>query len=124
MPRSPRRFRIKRHPLFHVCTKCGGEGLVDARLAALTDDAVLGRTCPKCDGHGEVPAPPMRAPWVLRDAARPAFLGQYTTHALALAAVNAKLREEAGRPIVDISVAEVREAMTTRRAAREAAARA
>ena len=124
MPRSPRRFRIKRHPLLHVCPKCGGEGLVDARLAALTDDAVLGRTCPKCDGRGEVRAPEVRSPWVMRDAARPAFLGQYATHALALAAVDRKLAQEAGRPIVDISVAEVREAMTTRRAAREAAARA
>lgn len=62
-----------------------------------------------------------RAPWVMRDASRPAFLGQYATHALAVAAVNAKLRGEHGAPIVDISVAEIREAMTTRRAAREAA---
>ena len=123
MPRSPRRFRIKRHPLFHVCAKCGGEGLVDEPMRY--DGHVAGYvTCPKCNGRGEVWAPEVGPLWVLRDATRPAFLGQYTTHALALAAVDAKLREEAGRPIVDISVAEVREAMTTRRAAREAAARA
>jgi hypothetical protein len=47
-----------------------------------------------------------RSPWVMRDRQRPAFLGHYATHALAIAAVDAKLSEETGIP--------------TRRAIREA----
>lgn len=45
-------------------------------------------------------------PWKLRDASRPAFLGQYASHALAIAAIDAKLSIESGIP--------------TRRAIREA----
>lgn len=114
-PRAPRRFKIKRHPIWHVCAQCGGAGLVDEPMRYDCHVAAV-VTCDLCHGRGEV-----RAPWVMRDASRPAFLGQYATHALAVAAVNAKLRAEHGAPIVDISVAEIREAMTTRRAAREAA---
>ena len=110
-PRAPRRFKIKRHPIWHACAQCGGERLFaeamryDSHVAAVV-------TCDLCHGRGEVRAPEVRSPWVMRDASRPAFLGQYATHALALAAVNAKLRTEAGRPIVDISAAEIREAMS------------
>ena len=49
-------------------------------------------------------------PWVLRDRSRPAYLGHFATHALALAAVDRKLAEERGYVP---SVAEIREAMTT-----------
>lgn len=114
-PRAPRRFKIKRHPIWHVCAQCGGASAIDepmrydGHVAAVVAAVV---TCDRCNGRGEVRAPEVRAPWVMRDASRPAFLGHYATHALALAAVNAKLRAERGAPIVDISVAEIREAMT------------
>lgn len=119
-PRPSRRFKIKRRPLFHVCAQCGGAGLVDEPMRYDGHVAAV-VTCDRCNGRGEVRATEVRSPWAMRDASRPAFLGQYATHALAVAAVSAKLRAEHGAPIVDISVAEVREAMTTRRAAREAA---
>ena len=48
-------------------------------------------------------------PWVLRDRSRPAYLGHFATHALALAAVNAKLRDERG---FSLTRREVREAMS------------
>ena len=51
-----------------------------------------------------------RSPWVLRDRSRPAYLGHFATHALALAAVERKLADERGYVP---SVAEIREAMTT-----------
>ena len=51
-----------------------------------------------------------RSPWVLRDRSRPAYLGHFATHALALAAVDRKLAQERGYVP---SVAEIREAMTT-----------
>lgn len=119
-PRAPRRFKIKRHPIRHVCAQCGGAGMIDEPMRHDGHVAAV-VTCDRCHGRGEVRAPWVSSPWAMRDASRPAFLGQYATHALAIAAVNAKLCEEAGRRLVDISVAEVREAMTTRRAAREAA---
>ncbi|KAB5323507.1 hypothetical protein ACFDTO_31225 [Microbacteriaceae bacterium 4G12] len=50
-----------------------------------------------------------RSPWVLRDRSRPAYLGHFATHDLALAAVDRKLAEERGYVP---SVAEIREAMT------------
>lgn len=51
-----------------------------------------------------------RSPWVLRDRSRPAYLGQYARHDLAIAAVDRKLADERGYvPSVD----EIREAMTT-----------
>ena len=118
-PRAPRRFKIKRHPIWHVCAQCGGVGLVDEPMRyggcfvlPLRGHVAAIVTCDVCHGRGEVRAPEVRSPWVMRDASRPAFLGQYATHALALAAVNAKLRDEHGAPIVDISVAEVRKAMS------------
>ena len=49
-------------------------------------------------------------PWVLRDRSRPAYLGHFARHDLAIAAVNAKLAVERGYVP---SVAEIREAMTT-----------
>ena len=119
-PRAPRRFKIKRHPIWHVCAQCGGAGMVDEPMRYDGHVAAI-VTCDRCHGRGEVRAPEVRSPWVMRDASRPAYLGHFATHALALAAVNAKLRDEHGAPIVDISVAEIHEAMTTRRAAREAA---
>lgn len=51
-----------------------------------------------------------RSPWVLRDRSRPAYLGHFATHALALAAVDRKLAVERGYVP---SVVEIREAMTT-----------
>ena len=51
-----------------------------------------------------------RSPWVLRDRSRPAYLGHFARHDLAIAAVNRKLANERGYvPSVD----EIREAMTT-----------
>lgn len=50
-----------------------------------------------------------RSPWVLRDRSRPAYLGHFATHALALAAANRKLAEERGYVP---SVAEIREVMS------------
>ncbi len=46
-------------------------------------------------------------PWVLKDAARPAFLGQYETHALAIQAIDRKVADERGVP----TLREIREAM-------------
>ena len=40
----------------------------------------------------------MRAPWVLRDRTRPAYLGQYRTHERALAAMDNIIRVERGVP--------------------------
>ena len=51
-----------------------------------------------------------RSPLVLRDRSRPAYLGHFATHALALAAVDRKLAQERGYVP---SVAEIRERMTT-----------
>ena len=51
-----------------------------------------------------------RSPWVLRDRSRPAYLGHFARHDLAIAAVNAKLRDERG---FSLTRREVREAMTT-----------
>ena len=51
-----------------------------------------------------------RSPWVLRDRSRPAYLGHFATHALALAAVDRKLADERG---FSFTRREVREAMTT-----------
>lgn len=56
-----------------------------------------------------------RSPWVLRDRSRPAYLGHYATHALAIAAVDRKLADERGYVP---SVAEIREAMRYTDAAR------
>jgi len=50
-----------------------------------------------------------RSPWVLRDRSRPAYLGHFATHALALAAVERKLAEERGYVPTR---AEIREAMS------------
>ena len=50
-----------------------------------------------------------RSPWVLRDRSRPAYLGHFATHALALAAVDRKVAQERGYVP---SVAEIREAMS------------
>lgn len=49
-----------------------------------------------------------RAPWVMRDRSRPAFLGHYVSFERAIAAVDAKLSQEAGIP----TRAEIREAMS------------
>ena len=51
-----------------------------------------------------------RSPWVLRDRQRPAYLGHFARHDLAIAAVDRKLADERGYVP---SVAEIREAMTT-----------
>lgn len=50
-----------------------------------------------------------KSPWVLRDRSRPAYLGHFATHALALAAVDRKLAEERGYVP---SVEEIRGAMS------------
>lgn len=50
-----------------------------------------------------------RSPWVLRDRSRPAYLGHFATHTLALAAVDRKLAEERGYVPTR---AEIREAMS------------
>ena len=51
-----------------------------------------------------------RSPWVLRDRSRPAYLGHYARHDLAIAAVDRKLTDERGYVP---SRREIREAMTT-----------
>ena len=51
-----------------------------------------------------------RSPWVLRDRSRPAYLGHFARHDLAIAAVDRKLAEERG---FSLTRREVREAMTT-----------
>ena len=57
-----------------------------------------------------------RSPWVLRDAERPHFLGQYARHDLAIAAVSAKLREERGlAPALDLDRDEILAEMRRRR---------
>lgn len=43
-------------------------------------------------------AEPKRSPWALRDAARPAYVGQFATHERAVLAVSNQLRAEAGLP--------------------------
>lgn len=54
----------------------------------------------------------MRSPWILRDKARPAFVGHYARLDLALNAIGAKLREERGlAPAIDFTVDEILEAM-------------
>ena len=55
-----------------------------------------------------------RSPWVVRDRERPAFVGQYATLALAIRAIDNTVRRERGMPDrLDISVAEIREAMAS-----------
>ena len=49
-------------------------------------------------------------PWVLRDRSRPAYLGHFARHDLAIAAVDQKLADERG---FSLTRREVREAMTT-----------
>lgn len=57
-----------------------------------------------------------RSPWILRDAERPHFLGQYARHELAIAAVSAKLREEHGlAPALDLDRDEIIAEMRRRR---------
>ena len=51
-----------------------------------------------------------RTPWVLRDRSRPAYLGHFARHDLAIAAVDRKVAEERGYVPTR---AEIREAMTT-----------
>jgi len=59
-------------------------------------------------------------PWVLRDTESPSFLGQYASHAAAIAAVSARLRHERGlAPALDLETSEIREAMQRRREERE-----
>lgn len=50
-----------------------------------------------------------RSPWVLRDRSRPAYLGHFARHDLAIAAVDRKLADERGYVP---SVEEIREAMS------------
>lgn len=54
-----------------------------------------------------------RHPWVLRDRSRPAYLGHYETHELALAAVYRKVRQEKNLPSID----EIKAAMRPERPA-------
>ena len=41
---------------------------------------------------------PTGSPWAMRDRSRPSWLGQYPTHAAAIAAIDAKLADERGVP--------------------------
>lgn len=51
-------------------------------------------------------------PWAVKDAARPAFVGQYATHELAMMAIDNVVRGERGMPArLPITRAEIREAM-------------
>lgn len=88
--RAPRRFVIKRHPLFTRCRACDGSG---------SFDTPAGRSigaCWTCSGDGRVPAAPISHPWALKDRARPAYVGQFADLAAALAAVSRRLKMEAG----------------------------
>lgn len=54
----------------------------------------------------------VRAPWALKDRARPAFVRSYSTHAKAILAADNIVRRERGMPDrLDISVDEIRAAM-------------
>lgn len=60
-------------------------------------------------------SPGARQPWKLRDAARPAFLGQYSTLDVACRAMDNTIRREAGMPErIAVSAAEVQAAMRQR----------
>lgn len=62
-------------------------------------------------------SPGARQPWKLRDAARPAFLGQYSTLDVACRAMDNTIRREAGMPErIAVSAAEVQAAMRQRAA--------
>ena len=55
---------------------------------------------------------PVRAPWALKDRARPAFISSHSTHERALRAADNIVRRERGMPDrLDISVDEIRAAM-------------
>lgn len=57
----------------------------------------------------------MRSPWALRDVARPAYVGQFTTHERAILAMSNQLRAEAGLPPrLSITVPEILAAMGKR----------
>lgn len=66
---------------------------------------------------------PNPSPWAVKDAERPAFVGQYARLDLAVKAIDAKLREEKGAPaplFTDPSdTDEILAEMRKRRAARE-----
>lgn len=52
-------------------------------------------------------------PWIVKDAARPAFLGHYATHSRALMAIDNIVRADRGMPPrLDVNVDEIREAMS------------
>lgn len=51
-------------------------------------------------------------PWKLADASRPAYIGNYATHAAALRAIDDKVRDERGLPRVPVSRREIRQAMS------------
>lgn len=55
-----------------------------------------------------------RSPWIVKDRERPAFVGQYATHALAMRAIDNTVRRERGMPDrLNVSAAEIREAMAS-----------
>lgn len=60
-------------------------------------------------------------PWVMRDAERPSFVGQYTRHDLAVAAMDATVRRERGlAPVLDVQTDDILVAMQRRREERAA----
>lgn len=53
-----------------------------------------------------------RHPWTLRDRSRPAYLGHFSTHELAMRAIDNRIRDERGMPHrLPITRAEAREAL-------------
>lgn len=53
-------------------------------------------------------------PWAVKDAARPAFIGSYATHELAMRAIDNVVRGEREMPPrLDVTVDEIREAMSS-----------
>lgn len=116
---------LKRRPMRLVCPICGGAGLIDVGPPSAFAVSVVAIRCLDCAGKGEITAPVNRAPWILRDNDRRAYLGQFGSFALAIRAMDRIVRTERGMPLVEVSEAEIRRGMdelAARRAWREARA--
>lgn len=73
------------------------------------NEAVTPRFRVKRHKGDDVPA----KPWAVKDAARPAFIGQYASHELAMTAIDNVVRAEMKMlPRPSFTVAEIREAMS------------
>lgn len=78
---TARKFISAHFAMRHTVTVTGGEGCPVVRRFVIRRMPLGMNT---------------RSPWILRDRSRPAYLGHFATHNLALLAVERKLREERG----------------------------